>query len=156
MDAVQPKLALAYLLEKDHALVIRAGGGEYMRRVGVNVGQQLARYQYAAERSLLITSDLCYPITNCNSLAAQPPNLFNFVPNIKAPMQGYFGVSVERELTKKSTVTIGYEGYRGWHALQSIDVNAPATRRLPARQGRIRISHRFCSCIRAEYNAAMR
>lgn len=40
-------------------------------------------------------------------------------------MQSYFGLSVERQVTKTSTVTIGYEGYRGWHALRSIDINAP-------------------------------
>jgi hypothetical protein len=123
MDAIQPKLALAYVVDKDHALVVRAGGGVYMRRVGVNVGQQLARYQYAAERSLLLTTGVTYPETNV--MATSLPSLFNFVRGIKAPFQGFFGMSVERELTKKSTVTIGYEGYRGWHALESIDINAP-------------------------------
>ena len=126
MDAVQPKLAVAYLLDKDHAMVFRTGGGVYMRRVGVNVGQQLARYQYAAETSLLLTENVCYsPTSQCNTLIAQPPSLFNFKPGIKAPFQGYFGASLEREVTKKSTLTIGYEGYRGWHALQSVDSNAP-------------------------------
>ena len=124
MDAIQPKLALAYVLDKDHGLVVRTGGGIYMRRVGVNVGQQLARYQYAAERSLLLTAGVTYPESGTTALSS-PPSLFNFVPGIKAPMQGYFGLSVEREIFKKATVTLGYEGYRGWHALQSIDINAP-------------------------------
>ena len=107
-------------------MVVRTGSGIYYRRVGVNIGQQLARYEYAAERSLLITSNLCYPdITVCNTLAAQPPSLFNFMPNLKGPMQVYFGLSVERQVTKKSTLTLSYDGYRGWHALRSIDVNAP-------------------------------
>ena len=122
-DAFLPRLSLAYVLDKQHGLVVRTGGGTYMRRVGVNVGQQLARYQNAAERSVLLTSGVTYPETG--TLAAQPPNLFNYAPNLKAPMQGYFGLSVERQLTKKSTVTVGYEGYRGWHALRSVDVNAP-------------------------------
>jgi len=124
MDAVEPRLSLAYVLDKQHALVVRVGSGIYMRRVGVNIGQQLARYQYAAERSLLITTNLSYPITP-TELVAQPPSLFNFEPNIKAPMQDYFGLSVERQLTKKSTVTLSYDGYRGWHALRSVDLNAP-------------------------------
>jgi hypothetical protein len=126
MDAVEPRLSIAYAIDKKHGLVVRTGSGIYMRRVGVNVGQQLARYQYAAERSLLVTTNLCYPnITACNALAAQPPSLFNFEPNLKAPMQDYFTLSVERQVTKKSTVTISYDGYRGWHALRSIDINAP-------------------------------
>ena len=125
-DAILPRLSLAYLLDKKRAMVVRTGGGVYMRRVGVNLGQQLARYQNAAERSLLITTNLCYPdITQCNPLAAQPPSLYRDQPNLKAPFQGFFGISVERQLTAKSTVTIGYEGYRGWHALQAVDINAP-------------------------------
>jgi hypothetical protein len=128
MDTVLPRLSLAYVLDKKHALVVRTGSGIYMRRVGVNIGQQLARYEYAAERSLLITSNICYHpgiVTPCTPLLSQPPSLFNFQPNIKAPMQGYFGLSIERQLTEKSTITLSYDGYRGWHALRSVDVNAP-------------------------------
>ncbi len=123
-NAFQPKLAVAYVLDQKHAMVVRTGGGVYMRRVGVNIGQQYARYHDAAERSLLLTSNVCYPCDPAR-LAAQPPNLFEYAPNIKAPFQGYFGLSVEREVTKKSMLTVGYEGYRGWHALRSIDINAP-------------------------------
>jgi Carboxypeptidase regulatory-like domain/TonB dependent receptor len=124
MDAILPRLSLAYVLDKKHAMVVRVGSGIYMRRVGVNIGQQLARYQYAAERSLLLTTNISYPVT-ATQLVAQPPSLFNFEPNLKAPMQDYFSLSVERQLTKKSTVTVSYDGYRGWHALRSIDINAP-------------------------------
>jgi hypothetical protein len=128
MDAVLPRLSVAYVIDPKHGFVVRTGAGTYMRRVGVNIGQQLARYQYAAERSLLITQNICYvPGSNtyCGALNAQPPNLFNFEPNLKAPMQAYFGLSLERQLTKTSTVTVEYNGYRGWHALRSIDINAP-------------------------------
>jgi hypothetical protein len=124
MDAVLPRLSVAYVIDKKHAIVIRVGSGVYMRRVGVNIGQQLARYQYAAERSLLLTTNISYPIS-ASQLVAQPPSLFNFEPNLKAPMQDFFSLTIERQLTKKSTITIGYDGYRGWHGLRSIDINAP-------------------------------
>lgn len=127
-DAILPRLSFAYLLDKKHSMVIRTGAGLYMRRVGVNIGQQLARYGNAAERSLLITTGICYPTFNapgCSSLPSQPPSLFLEEPHLKAPFQGFFGLSIERDITKKSTLTIGYEGYRGWHALQSVDINAP-------------------------------
>ena len=123
-DAVLPRLSLAYVLEKKHALVVRTGGGVYMRRVGSNIAQDIARFGNAAETSLLLTTNLSYPIQP-SALVAQPPSLFTFEPNIKAPMQAYFGMSIERQLTKKSTITLSYDGYRGWHALRSVDVNAP-------------------------------
>jgi hypothetical protein len=128
MDAVLPRLSIAYVIDPKHGLVLRTGGGTYMRRVGVNIGQQLARYQYAAERSLLITQNVCYvpnPTIYCGTLGSQPPNIFTFAPGIKSPMLGYYGLSLERQLTKTATVTVEYEGFRGWHALRSIDVNAP-------------------------------
>ena len=127
-DAILPRLSFAYLLDKQHAMVIRTGGGLYMRRVGVNLSQQLARYEHAAERSLLITTGICYPNFNapgCPLLPSQPPSLYVDAPNLKAPFQGFFGLSIEREITKNSTLTIGYQGYRGWHGLQSVDINAP-------------------------------
>jgi len=125
-DGFLPRLSIAYLADKAHALVVRVGGGFYIRRVGVNIGQQLARYQFAAERNLLLTSNLCYPnIDACNTLANDPPSLFQYAPNLQAPQQGYFGLSVERQVTKNSTVSLGYSGYRGWHALRSVDINAP-------------------------------
>jgi hypothetical protein len=124
VDGVQPRLSLAYLLDKPHAMVLRVGGGIYIRRVGVNIGRQLVQYEHAAERSLLLTSVPCYP---CNpaTFAAQPPSLFQFEPNVHAPEQGYFGASLERQMLKKASLTLTYNGYRGWHALRSIDVNAP-------------------------------
>jgi len=125
-DGFLPRLSIAYLADKAHALVVRVGGGFYIRRVGVNIGQQLARYQFAAERNLLLTTNLCYPDINaCNTLANDPPSLFQYQPNLQAPQQGYFGLSVERQVTKNSTVSLGYNGYRGWHALRSVDINAP-------------------------------
>ncbi len=123
-DGFEPHLSLAYVLDKEHGLVVRTGSAVYIRRVGVNVGQQIARYSNAAERNLLITSNLSYPISPAVEAAA-PPSLFNYAAGVKAPVQAYYGISIERDITKKSTVTLGYNGYRGWHALRSLDVNAP-------------------------------
>ncbi len=125
-DGLLPRLSIAYVVDKKHALVVRTGAGFYIRRVGVNIGQQLARYQNAAERNLLLTSNLCYPNINaCNNLSTAPPSLFQYAPGLQAPQQAYFGLSVERQITKNSTLSIGYNGYRGWHALRSVDINAP-------------------------------
>ncbi len=125
-DGFEPRLSLAYVVDKQHALVVRVGSGIYVRRVGFDVVQRLAKYEHAAERSLLITNNLCYPnISACNPLAAQPPTLFNYQPNLKAPVQAYFGLTVERQITKQATLSIGYSGFRGWHAVRTIDVNAP-------------------------------
>jgi len=126
-DGVEPHFSVAYVLDEKHGMVVRAGGAAYIRRVGANVGQQIARYQNAAERSLLITTNAsaCYPVATSCTQQTQPPSLFELAPGMQSPVQGYFGMSVERALTKKSTVTVGYEGLRGWHALRSIDINAP-------------------------------
>jgi hypothetical protein len=122
-DSFQPRLSAAYAVDPKHGLVIRTGAGIYFRHVGVNIGQQLARYQNAAERSLVIANP-CYG-TGCPSNVTGPPSLFVFAPSMKSPVQGYFGISAERQVTKTATVTFGYNGYRGWHALRTLDINAP-------------------------------
>ncbi len=125
-DGVEPRLSIAYLVDKEHALVIRTGGGIFIRRVGVNIGQQLARYEHATEVSLLNTNSPCYPVSaTCDPAAGQAPSLFTYQPDVQAPAQAYFSLSVERQLTRNSTITLSYNGYRGWHALRSVDVNAP-------------------------------
>jgi hypothetical protein len=124
-DGVEPRLSIAYLADKKHALVLRTGAGLFIRRMGANIGQDMARYEFAAERKLLLTTGICYPTCTAAQLAPQPPSLSNFAPGVHAPMQAYFGLSIERQLTRNSTVTLGYNGYRGWHALRAIDINAP-------------------------------
>jgi hypothetical protein len=124
-DGIEPRLSIAYLLDQKHALVLRTGGGLFIRRMGANIGQDMARYQFAAERKLLLTTNVCYPTCSAAQLDAQPPSLSNYAPTVHAPMQGYFSLSLERQLTKNSTVSLGYNGYRGWHALRAIDINAP-------------------------------
>ena len=124
-DGVVPRLSIAYLVDQKHALVLRTGGGLFIRRMGANIGQDLARYQFAAERKLLLTTGICYPTCTAAQLDAQPPSLSNYASGVHAPMQAYFSLSIERQLTKNSTITLGYNGYRGWHALRAIDINAP-------------------------------
>ena len=124
-DGVEPRLSIAYLLDQKHALILRTGGGLFIRRMGANIGQDLARYQFAAERKLLLTTNVCYPTCTAAQLDAQPPSLSNYAPGVHAPTQAYFSLSLERQLTKNSTITLGYNGYRGWHALRAIDINAP-------------------------------
>jgi hypothetical protein len=126
-NGFEPHLSFAYVVDEDRGIVIRTGAATYIRRVGVNIGQQIARYSHAAEQNLLNTSNnICFPIgATCNPAAGQVPSLFNYAANVKSPTQGYFGLSIEGNVTKKSTLTVGYNGYRGWHALRSIDTNAP-------------------------------
>ncbi len=124
-DGVEPRLSIAYLVDKKHALVIRTGGGIFIRRLGANIAQDLARYQFATERNLLFTTNVCYPTCTASQLAAQPPVLYTHAPGMQAPIQAYYSLSVERQLTRNSTVTIAYSGYRGWHALRAVDINAP-------------------------------
>ena len=126
-NGFQPRFTAAYAIDQQHGFVVRTGAGMYFRHVGSNISQLLARYQNAAERSLVIANP-CYPDINalgCPSLASEPPSLFRFRPGLQSPVQAYFGLSLERQLTKTSTVSIGYNGQRGWHALRTLDLNAP-------------------------------
>jgi len=67
----------------------------------------------------------CVPITNCLTLAAQPPSLAQLEPNAKIPYQIQYGLSIERQLGEKATGVVSVYSARGIDAFRSVDINAP-------------------------------
>lgn len=123
-----PRLSFALVLNKEHEMVMRGGGGIYYDRTGSGPLADLARYQYAALRLLQLSSNqqaLCNPITNCADLADLPPSLVERAPNIKTPYQINYGLSIDRKVGEKGTISIGGRINRGINLYRSIDINAP-------------------------------
>jgi len=126
-----PRVSFAWVLNEDSKLVVRGGGGLYYDRFGAGPLQDLARYQKPLRRSVVFSlnpadpTDSCYPITNCQSLSAQPPNLVQLAPNSKIPYQIQYGLSIERQLGEKSTVILSGYASRGIDSFRSVDINAP-------------------------------
>lgn len=123
-----PRLSFALVLDKEHEMVVRGGGGIYFDRSGSGPLADLARYQYAALRLLQISSNqqpLCYPIEDCTDITDLPPSLVERAPNLRTPYQINYGISIDRKVGEKGTISIGGRMNRGINLYRSVDVNAP-------------------------------
>ena len=127
-----PRVSFAWVLDPDAKVVVRGGGGVYYDRFGSGPLLDLARYETARRRSIQFSLDPaqlpatgCVPITDCETVTEQPPNLAQLAPNAQIPYQMQYGLSIERQLGERATGIISVYSARGIHEFRSVDVNAP-------------------------------
>jgi hypothetical protein len=127
-----PRLSFAWVLDPDAKMVVRGGGGMYYDRFGGGPLLDLARYEHAARRSLTVSLDPttqpetgCVPVTECVTLAAQPPSLAELAPGAKVPYQIQYGLSIERGFGKSGVGSVSAYSTRGIDRFRSVDINAP-------------------------------
>jgi len=132
--AFAPRVSFAYVLDPDSKLVLRGGGGIYYDRFGSGPTLDLVRYEGTEPRKRTVNLSLnpagqpaegCYPISNCYDVSALPVNRVELDPNARLPYQMQYGLSIEREVGEKSTVTVSAYSVREIGVFRSVDVNAP-------------------------------
>ena len=117
-----PRFAIAYAPHGSKTTVIRAGGGVFYDRTGygpladlvLNNGQHLRNY---------LIENPGYP--NPGPLFAQAPGLVRLDPAVREPYSMQYGVTLERQVAKRTTISAAYRGTRGVKLYRSRDVNAP-------------------------------
>ncbi len=123
-----PRLSFAYVVDPSSKTVLRGGGGIYYDRIGGGPLADMVRYESARRRLVRVSSrqqELCYPISSCVDTASLPPSMVQLQPGIRTPYQMHFGLSVERQIGEKATISIGGRLNRGADLFRSVDVNAP-------------------------------
>jgi hypothetical protein len=127
-----PRVSFAYVLDPASRTIVRGGGGIYYDRFGSGPILDLARYETARRRSVVVSltpsilpSSGCVPISQCITLASEPPSLAQLQPNASLPYEIEYGLSAERQLGERATGTVSVYTTRGIHMFRSLDVNAP-------------------------------
>jgi len=110
---------------------VRAGG-VYYDRSGSGPLPDLARYEDARRRSVLISLDPatepstgCVPVSDCAAVTDEPANLAQLAPNVAIPYQLQYDLSIERQIGEKATAVVSGYSTRGIDEFRSVDINAP-------------------------------
>ena len=100
--------------------------GLFYDRTGPRPIQDVLRYDGVRQLRFVIT-DPGYPnpLAAGQVLAAQPPSVVQFAPDVVIPALLQFSASLERQLAKGTSASITYTGSRGYNQFLSRDINAP-------------------------------
>jgi Carboxypeptidase regulatory-like domain len=122
---VSPRIAFAFSPAGHPKTVIRGGAGVFYDRTGPQPIFDLLRYD--GQRLLQ------YVVTNPGfpnpwlglQPQASPSAIVRLAPDVRIPYLMQFGIGVERQLQKSTTLTINYTGGDTVGVFRSRDVNAP-------------------------------
>lgn len=129
-----PRFSFAYVLDPQSKTVLRGGGGIYYDRFGSSPMLDLVRYEGVSPRRRTVSLSLnpatqppggCYPISNCVDVTTLPVNRVELAPDARIPYQIQYGISIERALGEKATLTASTYAMRQIGSFRSVDINAP-------------------------------
>ena len=137
-----PRVAFAYALDGHKKgtvskTVLRGGFGLFYDRFSTGNLMNLETLNGTAHSQVQIdiTNPTCFssaslsdalaqPNTNCQSSSSSTPEIYEISPTYRSPYMEQTGVSLERQLTKASTLTLTYMHSSGFHQLVVRDSNA--------------------------------
>ena len=120
--------------------VLRAGWGIFYDRFPPNLILQAGRLNGVTEQEYVISQPGFFcpnsiAVAACPSIAAlqstSAHTIYQIAPNLRSPMLMQSAVSLERQVTKIVTLSVGYLNSRGWRQLVTSNVNSPEINGVP-------------------------
>ena len=119
-----PRASFAYAARP--GTVVRGGVGWFYDRAGDGAIREVLRSREARLlRYLLLDPGFPDPFQGASANATPPRSLVQLAPGVSMPFIVQYGVGIERQLRKGTTLAVNYIGARGVDLFRSIDVNAP-------------------------------
>lgn len=119
---VAPRASISY--SPGHSgFVLRAGGGIFYDRRSWTMGQRALLYDGNHVRNIVVENPIL-PLSPA-VLASTPPSTVTIAPSMVAPYQIQGSVSVDKQIGKKSSLSVEYTTLRGLRLFRMRDVNAP-------------------------------
>jgi hypothetical protein len=117
-----PRLALAWQPRGNSKFVLRAGFGIFYDRFALANVIAAKRFDGTVQQQFVVNNPDSYP----NPPPGPVPSAIQEIsPSLRAPYIMQAAVTVERQLTRRTTVAISYTNSHGLHQLRTLDVNAP-------------------------------
>jgi hypothetical protein len=114
-----PRLAVAWAPGKKRKTVIRTGAGYFFDRSGPGPIWDILRFNGIQLRRYVVSGAIP------SDLSLIPTSLHRLEPGVQLPNTMQFSLGFERQVAKKTTLTVNYVGTRGVQQLRSRDANAP-------------------------------
>lgn len=118
--------------------VLRAGSGIFYDRFTEEYLMTAARLNGTTQEEYVIPNPSCFfattpamPVTlnsieaQCGSAQPTLPTIYRVAPTLRAPGTLQTAVSMERQLTKSTTLAVTYINSRGWDQLLTNNINTP-------------------------------
>ena len=136
-----PRFDLAYAIGRHTGhgqpkTLLQAGYGFFYHRLQITNLMNLEQYSGGplSQRQTIIYNPTCFSSTSLSSITggvgacgagkATPPTIYAISPQYRSPLSEMLAVSLERHLSKSSTVTLTYLRTYGLHEMVTRDANA--------------------------------
>lgn len=109
--------------------VLRAGWGVFYERLDDDQMMIAGRLNGQNQRTFILNSPNFFPtppsISDLTAIATPSPTIFRIAPNLLSPYDMDTALSLERQLSRSTTVSLTFVNSRGVHQFVANDINAP-------------------------------